>query len=240
MAGTLATHFLLGVDIGTYNSKGLLLSSDGEVRAESACEHGITLVRPNWIEQDPDQCYWEDFKRIVRDLIRKTGVNQKDIRGVAVSGTAPDIVPIDKSGVPVRTAIIYMDRRAQNECEELSECCRNCRASKQHENNHFGDHSADIRSFVGTGSIVFGSTIETMNEHGEAHRLRQATSTEIESAIRFGKDKCCARVPGAGNHQQEESQDTHETERRKVRNKKNRFPIEFKRRVDRCRPGGGA
>jgi sugar (pentulose or hexulose) kinase len=115
----LARNFLVGIDIGTSGSKGLLLSSEGEVCAQSFVEHGINIIRPGWVEQDPDECYWGDFRKISRDLINKSKVNPKDIVGVGISSLAPGMVPVDINGAVVRPAMIYMDRRAQGECENL-------------------------------------------------------------------------------------------------------------------------
>ncbi|MEM3713401.1 MAG: FGGY-family carbohydrate kinase [Nitrososphaeria archaeon] len=133
MSSTL--QYLLGVDIGTSSSKGVIISSEGKIIAESSVEHGIDIIKPGWVEQDPEKCYWGDFKEIVRNLLKKTNIFPKHIKGIGLSGLSPDIVPIDKNGNLVRPAIIYMDRRAWKECEELK--------------NRLGDELLDI-----TGSIA--------------------------------------------------------------------------------------
>jgi xylulokinase len=115
----LEKELLLGVDIGTSSSKGVLIDGDGAVLADALVEHGINIIKPSWVEQDPDACYWGDFKEITKVLLRKTRVSPTKIVGVGVSGLAPDIVPIDKKGAVVRPAIIYMDRRAWKESDEL-------------------------------------------------------------------------------------------------------------------------
>ncbi|MHA1834869.1 MAG: FGGY-family carbohydrate kinase [Candidatus Baldrarchaeia archaeon] len=111
--------YLLGVDIGTSSSKGMFIDSNGKVIAESFVEHGINIIKPGWVEQDPEMCYWGDFKEIVRTLLRKSRIPPEDIKGIGISSLSPDIVPIDKNGDVIRPAIIYMDRRAWKECEEL-------------------------------------------------------------------------------------------------------------------------
>jgi len=112
-------QYLLGVDIGTSSSKGVIINSNGKVLAESSVEHGLNIIKPGWIEQDPEKCYWNDFKEIVKVLLKKTNISPRDIKGIGLSGLSPDIVPIDKDGSVIRPAIIYMDRRAWKECEEL-------------------------------------------------------------------------------------------------------------------------
>ena len=52
------TDYLLGVDIGTLGSKGILIDTEGRVLAEHYVEHDINMIRPGWVEQDPETCYW--------------------------------------------------------------------------------------------------------------------------------------------------------------------------------------
>jgi len=115
--------YLLGVDIGTSSSKGVIIDSNAKVVAESFIEHEINIIKPGWVEQDPEKCYWGDFKEIVRALLKESNVPPEDIKGIGISSLSPDIVPIDKHGSVIRPAIIYMDRRAWKECEELKNRC---------------------------------------------------------------------------------------------------------------------
>ena len=39
----MASNLLLGVDIGTYSSKGVLVSEEGEVVASSVVEHPLSI-----------------------------------------------------------------------------------------------------------------------------------------------------------------------------------------------------
>ena len=121
MAGGDKGCYLYGIDIGTSSTKGVFINSKGKVIAEAVVEHDFNIVRPGWVEQDPDKCYWGDFKEITKILLEKTNASPEDIKGIGVSGLSPDIVPISKDGNVVRPAIIYMDRRAWRECEELKE-----------------------------------------------------------------------------------------------------------------------
>jgi len=117
----MSSELLLGIDIGTLGSKGILIDTEGRSIAEHFIEHGINVVRPGWIEQDAEACYWQDFKAIVRYLLKASESDPKEILGVGISSLAPDLVAIDKTGKPIRPAIIYMDRRAEKECEWVKE-----------------------------------------------------------------------------------------------------------------------
>lgn len=110
-------EFLLGLDIGTMGSKGVIINRDGEVVSDFFMEHDINILRPGWVEQDPEKCYWGDFKTIVDVLLKRSRIDPGNIVAVGISSLAPDAAPIDSDGNPIRPCIIYMDRRAQAECQ---------------------------------------------------------------------------------------------------------------------------
>jgi len=113
----MSKEFILGVDIGTHGSKGVIIDLEGKIIKEHYVEHDIKILKHGWVEQDPESCYWNDFKEVVQYLINQSRIDSGNIIGVGVSSLSPDVVAIDENGKPVRPAIIYMDRRAEHECE---------------------------------------------------------------------------------------------------------------------------
>ena len=45
----------LGVDIGTYQSKGVLVDAQGHIRAQASRNHKMQVPRPGWAEHDADR-----------------------------------------------------------------------------------------------------------------------------------------------------------------------------------------
>jgi len=113
-------EYLLGIDIGTLGSKGVIIDSNGQMLSQKFIEHGIKVLKPGWVEQDAE-VFWNDFKTIVRALINNSGINPSNIVALGISGLVPDVVPIDISGRPLRDCIIYSDRRAVKEAEFVRE-----------------------------------------------------------------------------------------------------------------------
>ena len=109
---------LLGIDVGTSSSKGVLVDDDGRVLASTVRPHITSLPRPGWAEHDPDAVWWRDFCSISRSLVSEAGLVP---RCVAVSGIGPCLLPCDGAGSPLRPAILYgIDTRSTAEIEELS------------------------------------------------------------------------------------------------------------------------
>jgi xylulokinase len=114
------TELLLGVDIGTSESKGVLVDLAGRPVAVEIVKHGVETPHPGWFEQDPEEVWWGDFIRLTKALIDTTGVSPGQIVCVAVSGLGQALAPTDAHGNPVRPkAILYgIDTRASVEIEE--------------------------------------------------------------------------------------------------------------------------
>ena len=110
-------QLLMGVDIGTSSSKGVLVEvSSGQVVARKVIEHAVRMPKPGWFEQDAEETWWGEFVEISRHLIQQADVDPKNILGIGVSGIGPCVLPVDKDHNPLRPAILYgIDTRATAE-----------------------------------------------------------------------------------------------------------------------------
>ncbi|GAA3738742.1 xylulokinase [Spinactinospora alkalitolerans] len=115
----MATEALLGIDIGTSSSKGVLVAPDGTLIARADRPHRTSTPRPGHVEHDAESVWWADFTAIVRELLdRADGVR---VLAVGVSGIGPCLLPADAAGTPLRPAILYgVDTRATAEIAELT------------------------------------------------------------------------------------------------------------------------
>lgn len=115
----MAGELLLGIDIGTYASKGVLCQPDGTVVAQAEREHGMTVPRPGWAEQDADSVWWADFVHLARTLAAQVPAGA--IGAVATSAIGPCLLPLDAAGRPLRPGILYgIDTRASAEVAALT------------------------------------------------------------------------------------------------------------------------
>lgn len=113
------SDLLLGVDIGTSSSKGVLVRPDGTIVATAQRPHELSLPRPGWAEHDGETVWWADFVAISRELAAHAAGR---IAAVGVSGIGPAVLPVDAAGRALRPAILYgIDTRAVQEVDELTE-----------------------------------------------------------------------------------------------------------------------
>jgi xylulokinase len=110
---------LLGVDIGTSSSKGVLATPDGTVVATAVREHSVSRPHPGWAEHDAREVWWEGFAAVTRELLPRAG--DRPIAAIGVSGIGPCALPATAEGEPLRPAILYgIDTRSVAEIAELT------------------------------------------------------------------------------------------------------------------------
>ena len=78
--------YTLGVDIGTFESKGVLVDFAGRIVAQAARAHDMIVPRPGWAEHRAQEDWWGDFLFIVKALLNESKVTPEDIKAVACSG----------------------------------------------------------------------------------------------------------------------------------------------------------
>ncbi len=112
--------YLLGVDVGSYSSKGVLLDEGGSVVASAQRRHEMRVPAPGRAEHDAEADWWMGFRALSRTLLHEHGVDPKDIAAVGCSGIGPCMLPVDAEGRPLRPAVLYgIDTRARDEIAAL-------------------------------------------------------------------------------------------------------------------------
>jgi xylulokinase len=114
-------RYYLGIDIGTYESKGVLVDDTGRIVASAARPHKMLVPQPGWAEHRPLEDWWQDFCAISQQLLADSAVRPSDIRAVVTSAIGPCMLPVDENGEALMNAVLYgVDTRAAAEIEELT------------------------------------------------------------------------------------------------------------------------
>ncbi|MGQ9632487.1 MAG: xylulokinase [bacterium] len=111
---------LLGIDVGTTGTKGLLIDTEGKVlgSAHREYDHGLIAPRQNWVEQEAED-WWNALIGVVRELVGGRDI-AASVRGLGLSTQGGTLVPVDGENRPLRRAITWLDTRAQREAEVLA------------------------------------------------------------------------------------------------------------------------
>ncbi len=113
--------YYLGIDIGTFESKGILADQQGNIIASAAKPHKMLVPQAGWAEHRPIEDWWDDFTFISKKLLADSKINPNDIRAVGTSAIGPCMLPVNEAGEPLMNAVLYgVDTRAAKEIDELT------------------------------------------------------------------------------------------------------------------------
>lgn len=108
---------VLGVDVGTSSTKGVLVGLDGTLIASTARAHDVHRPCSGHVEMDAT-IWWEEFLSIAEEL---TGYDV-EVVAVGTSGMGPCVLLSDEADEPIRPAILYgVDTRASAQIDELND-----------------------------------------------------------------------------------------------------------------------
>ena len=57
----MSQRLYLGVDIGTYETKGVLVKQDGKIISITSRKHKMIVPQKGWAEHRPNEDWWGDF-----------------------------------------------------------------------------------------------------------------------------------------------------------------------------------
>ncbi len=111
--------YLLGIDIGTSGTKTVLFDERGVTVASATWEYPLSQPQTGWAEQDPAD-WWRASAGSITEVVKKSGVNPRDIAGMGLSGQMHGMVLLDAQDRVLRPSIIWCDQRTQAECDQIT------------------------------------------------------------------------------------------------------------------------
>ncbi len=91
---------------------------DGRVLAKATENYLLERPQPTWAQIDAN-LWWQAACRASQAVLSQSGVNGQAVRAVAVDGISWTLVAVDRALHPLAPALIWQDRRAEMEAEEL-------------------------------------------------------------------------------------------------------------------------
>ena len=129
MKANIPSH-VIGIDVGTTSIKGMLVNNSGEILEFGKQEYSLETGESGICEVDAE-IYWRVTCEIIQQLILNSDVDRNRITGIAFSSQGETLIAVDREGMPLCKAIVWLDNRSDQEAEEIK--------------NHFSEqHVMDI------------------------------------------------------------------------------------------------
>lgn len=109
---------ILGIDLGTQSLKAMLLDTEQGPLAVESREYALLFPQLDWAEEQPEQ-WWDALKGVLSTMKQQMPQVFSQIAGIGLSGQMHGMVPLDRDGVPVSNAIIWVDQRSKKQVERI-------------------------------------------------------------------------------------------------------------------------
>ena len=114
-------HYL-GVDIGTFETKGVIVDQGGRIVATGARPHQMLVPQRGWAEHRPQEDWWEDFVFVTQKMLSESKIAPSSIAAIGTSAIGPCMLPVGADGTPLMNAVLYgIDTRAAQEIDDLTQ-----------------------------------------------------------------------------------------------------------------------
>lgn len=104
------TGAIIGLDVGTTSTKGMLFDLSGAVLTSAEYDYAIFTPQPGWVEQQPDDV-WSAVLKTLHALTEQAGAERR-VLALALAAQSSSVIPAKKDGTPVYPMITWMDSRA--------------------------------------------------------------------------------------------------------------------------------
>ncbi len=116
---TSGSSLILAVDVGTSALKAVLYQADGRLLQVASQGYGYRSPQPGWAEADPE-AWWRALEGALAQL-QAEGFPLGQVAALGVTGQMHTPVLLDRAGQVIPPTILWLDRRAQAEAQELRE-----------------------------------------------------------------------------------------------------------------------
>lgn len=116
--------YVLGIDLGTSCCKTVLFQEDCQEVCSAAKEYPILIPQEGWAEEDSDH-WWEAVVFTIKAVLEKARIAPSQIAGIGVDSQSSIALPIDKAGKALRPGLLWMDRRAEEQCRWIDTQLKN-------------------------------------------------------------------------------------------------------------------
>ena len=107
---------VLGVDVGSQSIQAVIVDEAGDVVSSGSAPMTMVHEHDGWADQDP-----ETYRTALRDAVRAAteSIQADHVVAMGLGSQVDGVVACDADGTPLRSAIIWLDKRATEQCDRL-------------------------------------------------------------------------------------------------------------------------
>jgi ribulose kinase len=112
-------HYVIGVDGGSESLRAFVFDLEGDPRGSHATAYKTDFPQPSWAEQNPED-WWQALSASVKAALAQAKVAAEEVIALCVDTTCCSVVTLDRDGLPLRPAMIWMDVRSARQADAIA------------------------------------------------------------------------------------------------------------------------
>ena len=111
--------YVIGCDLGSQSVKAVVADAAGALLGRGSATLETSFPRPGWASQRPGD-WLRAAGEAVRAAMAQAGVAAAEVDAIAFASQVDGVVAVDRDNSPLADAIIWMDRRAIRQVDEIT------------------------------------------------------------------------------------------------------------------------
>ncbi|HID95150.1 MAG TPA: hypothetical protein EYP53_03720 [Candidatus Latescibacteria bacterium] len=112
--------YLISIDAGTTALKVVLFDQHGQIKAQRGIEYNLITPTTDTAELEAE-VYWEACRQGIRSVLKQSHIPPEEVAALSISSQGETLIPVDRSGRPLRRAIVWLDNRSGEEARIIEE-----------------------------------------------------------------------------------------------------------------------
>jgi len=108
----------IGIDLGSSRVKLIAMNEAGECLGVTLASYPTESHKPGYAEQNPER-WWDALRLAMSELLARPVLRDAEVVALGLTGQMHSAVFLDKTGMPVRPALMWSDGRAEAETAEI-------------------------------------------------------------------------------------------------------------------------
>ena len=113
--------YVLGIDQSTQGTKAILVDEKGKIAGRADKAHKQIINEQGWVSHDLNEIY-ENVLVAVQEVLKQTGILPEQIITIGISNQRETTAIWDRSGTPLKHAVVWQCSRAKEIAQNLAAC----------------------------------------------------------------------------------------------------------------------
>ena len=114
-------QYVMALDQGTSSSRSLIVDQDGNIVASAQREFLQHFPQPGWVEHDPADI-WQSQLATCQQALQRAGLHASQLAAIGIANQRETTLVWHRAtGQPIYNAIVWQDRRTEDDCRQLRE-----------------------------------------------------------------------------------------------------------------------